>query len=70
MDDSGHASPTLDSGAKKVLLPISSAVDLGTVPPELVGSFNLTNSLCQYMCVINWAHKHSFLIIGKSNYIL
>ena len=31
----------LDSGAKKVLLPITSAVDLGTVPPELVGSFNL-----------------------------
>ena len=31
----------LDSGAKKVLLPISSAVDLGTVPPELVGRFNL-----------------------------
>ena len=31
----------LDSCAKKVLLPISSAVDLGTVPPELVGSFNL-----------------------------
>jgi len=31
----------LDSGAKKVLLPISSAADLGTVPPELVGSFNL-----------------------------
>ena len=31
----------LDSGAKKVLLPISSAIDLGTVPPELVGSFNL-----------------------------
>lgn len=31
----------LDSGAKKVLLPISSDVDLGTVPPELVGSFNL-----------------------------
>lgn len=31
----------LDSGARKVLLPISSAVDLGTVPPELVGSFNL-----------------------------
>ena len=31
----------LDSGAKKVLLPISSAVDLGTAPPELVGSFNL-----------------------------
>lgn len=31
----------LDSGAKKVLLPISSAVDLGTVPPELVGGFNL-----------------------------
>lgn len=31
----------LDSGAKKVLLPISSAVDLGTVPPELVGHFNI-----------------------------
>lgn len=31
----------IDSGAKKVLLPISSAADLGTVPPELVGSFNL-----------------------------
>lgn len=31
----------LDSGAKKVLLPITSAANLGTVPPELVGSFNL-----------------------------
>lgn len=31
----------LDSGAKKVLLPITSAADLGTVPPELVGCFNL-----------------------------
>ena len=31
----------LDSGAKKVLLPISSAADLAAVPPELVGSFNL-----------------------------
>ena len=31
----------LDSGAKKVLLPITSAADIGTVPPELVGSFNL-----------------------------
>lgn len=31
----------LDSGAKKVLLPISSAVDLGTVPAELIGCFNL-----------------------------
>jgi len=31
----------LDSGAKKVLLPILSAVDLGTVPPELMGSFNI-----------------------------
>lgn len=31
----------LDSGAKKVLLPITSAVDLGTVPPALVGCFNL-----------------------------
>ena len=31
----------LDSGAKKVLLPITSAVDLGAVPPELVGSFSL-----------------------------
>lgn len=31
----------LDSGAKKVLLPITSAVDLGTVPSELVGAFSL-----------------------------
>ena len=31
----------LDSGAKKVLLPITSAADLGTVPSELVGSFNI-----------------------------
>ena len=31
----------LDSGAKKVLLPITSAVDLGAVPPELIGCFNL-----------------------------
>ena len=31
----------LDSGAKKILLPITSAADLGSVPPELVGCFNL-----------------------------
>ena len=31
----------LDSGAKKVLLPITSAPDIGSIPPELVGSFNL-----------------------------
>ena len=31
----------LDSGAKKVLLPITSAADLGTVPAELIGCFNL-----------------------------
>ena len=31
----------LDSGAKKVLLPITSAVDLGTVPSELIGHFNI-----------------------------
>ncbi len=31
----------LDSGAKKVLLPIASAVDLGTVPAELIGCFSL-----------------------------
>lgn len=30
----------LDSGAKKVLLPMTSAIDLGTVPAELVGCFN------------------------------
>ena len=30
-----------DSGAKKVLLPITSAADLGTVPAELMGSFNI-----------------------------
>ena len=31
----------LDSGAKKVLLPITSAADLGTVPPELMGNFSI-----------------------------
>lgn len=31
----------LDSGAKKVLIPIISAADMGTVPPELMGSFNI-----------------------------
>ena len=31
----------LDSGAKRVLLPITSAADLGTVPSELIGCFNL-----------------------------
>ncbi len=31
----------LDSGAKKVLLPITSAVDLGTVPSDLIGHFNI-----------------------------
>lgn len=31
----------LDAGAKKVLLPITSAGDLGSVPPELIGCFNL-----------------------------
>lgn len=31
----------LDSGAKRVLLPITSAAELGTVPAELIGSFNL-----------------------------
>lgn len=31
----------LDCGAKKVLLPQTSAVDLGTVPPDLMSSFNL-----------------------------
>ena len=31
----------LDSGGKKVLLPIISAADLGAVPSELIGCFNL-----------------------------
>jgi len=31
----------LDSGAKKVLLPITSAGDLGSVPSDLVGAFSL-----------------------------
>ena len=31
----------LDSGAKKVLLPITSAADLGVVPPELMGNFSI-----------------------------
>ena len=31
----------LDSGAKKILLPITSAVDMATVPPELMGAFSI-----------------------------
>lgn len=31
----------LDSGAKKVLLPIVSAADIGAVPSDLIGCFNL-----------------------------
>lgn len=31
----------LDSGAKKVLIPITSAVDMATVPPELMGAFSI-----------------------------
>lgn len=31
----------LDSGAKKVLLPITSAPDIGTVPSDLMGAFSL-----------------------------
>lgn len=31
----------LDSGAKKVLLPITSAADMGTVPSELMGAFSI-----------------------------
>lgn len=31
----------LDSGAKKVLLPITSAADLGSVPSDLIGAFSL-----------------------------
>ena len=31
----------LDSGAKKVLLPITSAADLSSVPAELIGCFNI-----------------------------
>lgn len=31
----------LDSGAKKILLPITSAADLASVPSELIGHFNL-----------------------------
>lgn len=31
----------LDSGAKKVLLPITSATDIGSVPSELIGAFSL-----------------------------
>jgi len=31
----------LDSGAKKVLLPITSAVEMGTVPADLMGAFSI-----------------------------
>ena len=32
----------LDSGAKKILLPLSSAPDIGTVPPELFSKFQIS----------------------------
>ena len=42
VDELANALPVcLDSGAKKVLLPITSAADLGTVPADLIGCFNL-----------------------------
>lgn len=31
----------LDSGAKKILIPITSAVDMAKVPPELMGAFRI-----------------------------
>ncbi len=31
----------VDSGAKKALLPMTSSVDLATVPADLISSFNL-----------------------------
>ena len=31
----------LDSGAKKILIPITSAVDMATVPAELMGAFSI-----------------------------
>ena len=31
----------MNSGAKKVLLPIASAADLGTAPSDLIGAFSL-----------------------------
>jgi ATP-dependent Lon protease len=31
----------IDSGAKKVLVPITSAEDIGTVPSDLIGAFSL-----------------------------
>ena len=31
----------LDSGAKKVLIPITSAPELGSVPSDLIGAFSL-----------------------------
>ena len=30
-----------DAGAKRILIPMTSASDLGVVPPELMGTFNL-----------------------------
>lgn len=31
----------LDSGAKKVLIPITSASEMGTVPADLMGAFSI-----------------------------
>lgn len=40
----------LDSGAKKVLLPMTSAAELGMVPADLIGSFNLILGQSPILC--------------------
>ena len=45
----------LDSGAKRILLPITSAGDLGSVPAELMGSFNIIFIIVRKMrCLRHW----------------
>ena len=48
----------LDSGAKKVLLPITSAGDLGSVPAELIGCFNFYISARQHsLLAVYYKHR-------------
>jgi hypothetical protein len=53
----------LDSGAKKVLLPISSAADLGSVPADLIGCFNFLPE-CRGCSVCDFVRRFSLGIKG------
>lgn len=56
----------LDSGAKKVLLPITSAADLGTAPADLIGCFNLISiRVRKTLFIKHWALSDAKALIGR-----